>query len=354
MSIQKAVFTFLKLSPLLKAAAFVPSAEQNVKPLRIDGLIAAVMTPFDKTGEVDLSVIPKQQAYLKETGVEWVFVGGTTGESLSLTVAERKSLTEKWLATGTNVITHCGAESVKDARELATHAAHAGAKAVAAMPPTFFKPANSKALAMTIASICSAAPKLPCYYYHIPSMTGVSQPMLDFVKAIEPLAANFAGIKYTGLYTNPGFMDAQEVLNYKEGKFELLCGREEMMLEALSIGIKGHVGSQFNFAGDLFNSIREQFEKEGLTPENAKELRAKQMDGVNLVNSWLKAQPEGTNGGKFFMNLAGVPVGEARLPSLPLDDEGAKILKKAHDDFCASSLNKNLKMCHASSKQVVV
>jgi len=333
----------------------VVTAEQSAQPLRIDGLVAAVMTAFDETGEVDLSVIPKQQAYLDETGVKWVFVGGTTGESLSLTLAERKSLTERWLATGTNVITHCGAESLKDARELAMHAAKAGAKAVAAMPPTFFKPANAKALAMTLARVCSAAPNLPCYYYHIPSMTGVNQPMMPFVKAIEPLAPNFAGIKYTGLYTSPGFMDAQEVLNYKDGKFEVLSGREEMMLEALSIGMKGHVGSQFNFAGDLFNSIREQFEKEGLTSTNAKELRAKQLDAVNLVHSWSDAAPEGTNGAKFFMNLAGVPVGEARLPSLPIDTDGAEALKKGHDEFCKATLNNHLKMCSgAASKRVVV
>merc|ERR1719401_2244850 len=222
------------------------------------------------------------------------------------------------------------------------------------MPPTFFKPANAKALAMTIASICSSAPNLPCYYYHIPSMTGVSQPMMNFVKAIEPLAPNFAGIKYTGLYTSPGFMDAQEVLNYKDGKFEVFCGREEMMLEALSIGIKGHVGSQFNFAGDLFNAIREQFEKEGLTSRNAKELRAKQLDGVNLVQSWLQAAPEGSNGAKFFMNLVGVPVGEARLPSIPIDIDGANALKKARDEFCKTAFSQHLKMCSGVANKTVV
>ena len=104
------------------------------------------------------------------------------------------------------------------------------------MPPTFFKPANSHALAATLADICWAAPKLPCYYYHIPSMTGVAQPMFDLVLAVEGLAPNFAGVKYTGLYTSPGYMDAMRVMAYKGGKYEVLSGREEMMLEGLSIG----------------------------------------------------------------------------------------------------------------------
>ena len=44
------------------------------------------------------------------------------------------------------------------------------------------------ALAAMVAAVCAAAPTLPCYYYHIPSMTGVDIPMMDFVQAIEPLA----------------------------------------------------------------------------------------------------------------------------------------------------------------------
>ena len=42
------------------------------------------------------------------------------------------------------------------------------------MPPVFFKPANTEALAHTMAAIASAAPTLPFLYYHIPSMTGVA------------------------------------------------------------------------------------------------------------------------------------------------------------------------------------
>lgn len=218
-------------------------------PLRLEGLVAAVFSPFKEAdGSLDLTVVPAQQMYLNATGVDWVFVSGTTGESLSLTVAERKALTDAWIATGTNVIAHVGAEAVADARELAAHAQAAGALAVGAMPPVFFKPATVEALALTMASICAAAPRLPCYYYHIPSMTGVAFPIIDLVKALEPLAPNFVGVKYTGLFTSPGFADAQEVMNYKGGKFEVFSGREQMMLEAAAIGIKGHVGSQFNFA----------------------------------------------------------------------------------------------------------
>uniref|UniRef100_A0A7S0IVN9 N-acetylneuraminate lyase n=1 Tax=Calcidiscus leptoporus TaxID=127549 RepID=A0A7S0IVN9_9EUKA len=333
------------MSRLLPSA--VQQAEMNPSPLRVDGLVAAVYSPFASDGTLNLTVVPLQHRYLAQTGVEWAFVGGTTGESLSLTVAERKSLLEAWANTSTRLIAHCGAEALGDARELAAHAAAVGVAAVAAMPPTFFKPASADALALTIASICSAAPSKPCYYYHIPSMTGVATTftMLDFVRAIEPRSPNFAGIKYTGMYTYPGMMDAEKVLNYREGKFEVFSGREEMMLQALSIGIKGHVGSQFNFAGDLYNRLRTGFARSGLTPATETRLRGLQALAVQLVDAWHDNSPTGVNGAKYLMNLAGVPVGDARLPSLPVASAAAK-LRAARDHFCrGTAASQELMLC---------
>ena len=164
-----------------------------VSPLRIEGLVAAVFSPFDAAGMLNTSVVPLQNAYLHATGVDWVFVGGTTGESLSLSLTERKALTEAWLSTSASVIVHVGAECLGDARSMAAHAQAHGAKAIGAMPPTFFKAANVQALAATLASICAAAPELPCYYYHIPSMTGAYCPnKRNMLCAPPPLHAHAA------------------------------------------------------------------------------------------------------------------------------------------------------------------
>jgi hypothetical protein len=133
----------------------VSAATAAVEPLRIDGLVAAVFTPFDRLsggGALNLSVVPEQEKYLNATGVDYVFVGGTTGESLSLTVDERKQLAEAWMATSANVIVHVGAEAVSDARELASHAERIGALAIGAMPPVFFSPANAQVIILTRAA----------------------------------------------------------------------------------------------------------------------------------------------------------------------------------------------------------
>jgi dihydrodipicolinate synthase/N-acetylneuraminate lyase len=173
--------------------------------------------------------------------------------------------------------------------------------------------------------------------------------MYDLILAIEELGGidNFAGIKYTGLYTNPGYMDAQRVLEYKEGKYEVLAGREEMMLQSLSIGIKGHIGSQFNVAGDLYNAIRTTYEAEGLTRANEDKLRLMQSTGLALIAAWADPSPAGVNGNKVFMNLAGVEVGDGRLPTIPADDDTIAAMRKSFSDFCKSSdLSQTLHMCN--------
>ena len=186
--------------------ALCTASTMAVEPLRIDGLVAATFAAFDEHGALNESAVPEQAAYLNSTGVQAVFVDGTTGESLKLSLEERKAHMEAWIKAAKPfdmiVIVHVGAESLVDAKALATHAADKGADAIGAMPSTFFRPATVSSLARWVSAIAEAAPKLPTYYYHIPSMTNVVFPMFDLVKEMEANgAANFVGVKYTGVLT---------------------------------------------------------------------------------------------------------------------------------------------------------
>src|SRR5438552_6040750 len=116
---------------------------------RLDGLIAAPYTPFDAAGELNLAVVEKQCALLLSTGVKGAFVCGTTGEGMSLTLSERMAVAQRWVDVAgkkLNVIVHAGHNCQRDAAALARHARQIGAAAVAALPPSFFKPANVEQL----------------------------------------------------------------------------------------------------------------------------------------------------------------------------------------------------------------
>jgi len=328
-----------------------------VAPLRLEGLVAATFTPFLSNGSLaGIDAVEAQADWLQKTGVQWVFVSGTTGESVKLSFAERKEQAERWVRIAPkyniSVIVHSGTDSIIEAMEHTKHAESIGARAVGWMPPVFFKPATVDALALTLAQVAGQAPSLPFYYYHIPSMTGVEFAMIDLVKAIDRIGVpNFAGVKYTGLYTFPGFMDARRVISYQNGKYEVLSGREDMMLEGAAAGCVGFVGSQFNQAGDLYNKIRNTCLTATTSPE---ERRKVQMIGDDLLEAWQTAGlATGVNGNKNLLNVIGGPnVGDGRLPSVPASADDLKKLKAGVQGWCdASSTAGETLICRTLASQ---
>src|SRR3954468_21447917 len=110
---------------------------------KLHGLVAATHTPFDAEGELNLAVVEKQAAHLLRVGVGAVFIGGTTGESHSLTVDERLALAKRWgeVVKGLQLrlVVHVGSNCIVDGRTLASQAQSLGVAAIAALAPSYFK-----------------------------------------------------------------------------------------------------------------------------------------------------------------------------------------------------------------------
>src|SRR5690349_10028693 len=141
---------------------------------RLTGLIAAPFTAFHADGKLNLGMIKQQAELLRQNKVAGAFVCGTTGEGVSLSLPERQQIAEKWrewVGPELAVIVHVGHTCQEDACQLASHAQQMGAAAIAAVAPYFFQAASPNDLVDFFAPIAGAAPDLPFYYYHIPSMS---------------------------------------------------------------------------------------------------------------------------------------------------------------------------------------
>ena len=207
----------------------------------IIGLIPAAYTPFHTDGSLNLGMIEKQAESLIKHQIGGAFVCGTTGESLSLTISERKAIAQRWVEVcpkGFKVIVHTGHNSLAEAEALTIHAQRIGAWGTGAMPPNFFRPANMEALLALCQKLAAAAPDLPFYYYHIPPMTGVNFPMLDFLKKAIKSIPNLGGIKYS----DGNLLDMGLCVKEAGDKYDILFGKDEILLAAMSLGVKGGVG----------------------------------------------------------------------------------------------------------------
>ena len=112
-------------------------------PGPLSGLIPACYTPLGPDGRLNLSMVEPQARFLRQSGIDTVFVGGTTGEFASLSLAERMALVERWceaLGGALKVAVHVGHNCLPEAVALAGHARKAGAMAIATMAPSYFKP----------------------------------------------------------------------------------------------------------------------------------------------------------------------------------------------------------------------
>lgn len=273
-----------------------------------EGLIAAPFTPFNAKGELNLSLIPDYYRFLKSNGVTGAFICGSTGEGVSLTLAEKKMVAEAWAACSNHdqdfrVMMFLGGTCIADCIDLAKHAYEIGLYAVSFTAPFYFKPANADMLAQCCKAIADQIPDMPFYYYHIPVLTGVNIAMIDLLKAVDGQIPNFAGIKYT----HEDFMDFQSCMTFKNGYYDMMWGRDENMLSALALGTKASIGSTFNYLAPLYLSLMDAFNANDL--KKAAELQQKSIDFIRFLGKY-----GGISVGKAYMKMAGLDCGEFRLP----------------------------------------
>lgn len=287
---------------------------------RLHSLVAATHTPFALDGALNLAGVEKQAEHLLRTGVRQVFIGGTTGESHSLTVDERLSLAERWMAvaggTEMRVIVHVGSNCLGDSRALAGQAQRLGAAAVAAFSPSYFKPRTLADLIACMAEISAAAPELPFYYYDIPGLTGVHHSMPAFLAEAPARIPNLVGLKFT----NPDMIAYNECLHVEDGRWDLPWGLDEVMLGALALGARGAVGSSFNFAAPIYLRLIAAFERADLAAAREEQWRSVRMIKLLAQYGYMAAA-------KATMGFLGVDVGPARLPNSDLTAEQRTTLR---------------------------
>lgn len=276
-------------------------------PVRLHGLIAATHTPFHADGTLNLAVVERQADHLQANGVQTVFIGGSTGESHSLSLQERRALSDRWFevtrGTSFRVVVHVGSNCLGDARELAAHAEAHEACAVSALAPSYFKPRDVALLVESAAHVAAAAPQTPFYFYDIPALTGVHCSMPEFLELAQERIPNLAGLKFT----NPDLAAYQLCLSSNERGWDVPWGTDETLLAALAVGARGAVGSTYNFAAPLYHRLWRAFEDGRL-----EDARREQQRSVRMVQTL--ARPGYFGAAKAVMGMLGVPVGPARLP----------------------------------------
>src|SRR6202171_2182880 len=199
---------------------------------KLQGVIAAVATAVDDTGEPDCARSAALARFLLGNGCDGLNVLGTTGEVTSFSLEQRKRVMTAYRDSGLpldRLMVGTGAASVADAVALTRHAAELGFAGALVLPPFYYKGVPDDGLVAYIETLvkATAATPIPLYLYHFPAQSGLSWHVGLIMRLL-----NAFGDRIVGLKDSSGDMAyAREVASISP-VFKVFPSTEAVLMEA--------------------------------------------------------------------------------------------------------------------------
>ncbi len=214
-------------------------------------------TPIDQSGyRVATEQIAPLVDFLVERQVGGLFVGGTTGEGVLLSVEERKRLHAETVAATEKripVLIHVGTNTTRQSFDLAVHAAEIGADATVCVTPYFY-PVDADSLVSYFKTIAAATPDLPFLVYDIPQFANNTISPALLARLVDEIP-NLAGVKCS-------IGDGQAIrrlIDATPDSMLFLAGNESIMLGSLAMGAHGAISGLSTAVPEPFVGLIDAF-----------------------------------------------------------------------------------------------
>ncbi len=220
---------------------------------KYQGIIPAFYACYDDEGKVSRERTKALTEFFVKKGVKGLYVGGSSGECIYQSVAERKEILEAVMEAAKGkltVIAHVACNNTADSCELAAHAESLGVDAIASIPPIYFH-LPEHAIAQYWNDISAAAPNTDFVIYNIPQLAGVALTMPLFKEMLKN--PRVAAVKNSS-------MPIQDIQMFKmEGgeNFAVFNGPDEQLIGGLAIGADGAIGGTYGVMPELYLKIFE-------------------------------------------------------------------------------------------------
>lgn len=273
---------------------------------RFGQVLTAMVTPFDEHGALDLDGVRRLAKWLQENGNDGLVVGGTTGETSTLTDDEKLALFAATVEAVTipviaGTVTNDTAHSI----HLTTQASKLGIAGILAVGPYYNRPSQSGISAHMRA--IAGATKLPVIIYDIPVRTG-RKIATSTLLALAQEVSNIAGLKDAS--GNPA--ETASLMTQVPKGFELLSGDDGMTLPLMAIGAVAVIGVATHWTG---LDHQEMFAKWNAGDvAGARAVNSRMLESFAFETGDENPNPLPT---KVMMNHLGLAVGHARLPMGP-------------------------------------
>ncbi|MBD9585630.1 dihydrodipicolinate synthase family protein [Pseudomonas sp. PDM03] len=283
--------------------------------MKFEGIYTPAVTPHKPDGEIDWSVYSEVLESLIEAKVHGIIIGGSTGEYYAQTSEERTELAayaKDVIGSRVQLIVSTGAIRTEDSVQYAKDAKAIKADAILVTSPPYALP-TSQENAIHALTIDRAA-DLPIMLYNYPGRMSVSMDE-DYLTRVST-SRNVVAIKESS-----GDMGRVHLLAREFPNIALSCGWDDQALEFFAWGARSWVCAGSNFLPTEHVALYEACVLE------------KDFDKGRRIMSAMMPLMNALDGGKFVQSikygceLAGLKVGDVRLPLQPLDLEEKQSLQ---------------------------
>lgn len=213
---------------------------------KYQGIIPAFYACYNEKGAVDTDRVRALTRYMIGKGVKGVYVNGSSGECIYLTVAERKAILEAVMSEAKGkltVICHVACNNTADSIELAAHAERCGVDAIASIPPIYFH-LPEYAIASYWNAMSAAAPHTEFVIYNIPQLAGTALTMSllsEMLKNPNVIAVKNSSMPVQDIQL---FKTAGTAARGKDG-FAVFNGPDEQFISGRLMGADGGIGGTY-------------------------------------------------------------------------------------------------------------
>ncbi len=282
----------------------------------LKGLGVAMVTPFKKSGEVDINGLKKLTDHLVTGNADYLVVMGTTGESVTLSKEDKKLVLDTVMSTNNGrkpIVLGLGGSNTADiASQMARIEPH-GLTAFLSVTPYYNKPTQNGLFEHY--KTLSESSKLPIILYNVPGRTGVNL-LPDTVSKIAFDCRNIIGIKEA----SGNVEQVMSVIQQTPKEFLVISGDDALTLPLISAGCDGVI----SVVGNAFPKEFSEMVNLALTGdfENARLIHYRLLDIIKLL--FVEGNPAGVKEVLSQLDICGEYL---RLPLVPVSDETSEKLR---------------------------
>lgn len=285
-----------------------------MKKILFTGACTALVTPF-LNGKVNYPMMEQLLRRQMEAGIKAVVISGTTGESPTLSDAEKLEMfcrAKQYVGNNCLIIAGTGSNSTEHTAALSKAAESAGVDGLLVVSP-YYNKATSDGL-ITHYSTVAASVHIPIIIYNVPSRTGVDIPVSVY-RCLSQLP-NIAGVKEAST-------DISKIARIRSacpGDFAVWSGNDDQITAVMALGGVGVISVLSNVLPQETQSLARAALDGDF--DTAADLQVKLLPLIELLFCEVNPIPV-----KAAMKLIGFDCGECRLPLTPISQENMKRLK---------------------------